>query len=80
MKNEKDLRSILTNRTSNLIIGIDFTKSNLWTGKNSYGGLSLHHISPGYLNPYQRVIEVIGKTLEPFDEDHVSFFVSSLVL
>eukprot|EP01102_Stenamoeba_stenopodia_P005342 TRINITY_DN15940_c0_g1_i1.p1 TRINITY_DN15940_c0_g1~~TRINITY_DN15940_c0_g1_i1.p1 ORF type:complete len:274 (+),score=57.97 TRINITY_DN15940_c0_g1_i1:165-986(+) len=57
--------------TSNLIIGIDYTKSNLWTGKNSYGGLSLHHVSPGYLNPYQRVIDVIGKTLEPFDEDHL---------
>jgi len=30
----------------------------------------LHHIS-SELNPYQQAISIIGKTLEPFDEDHL---------
>jgi len=55
--------------SSNLVLGVDFTKSNLWTGKNSFGGKSLHDISD-VLNPYEQVIEIFGKTLEAFDDDH----------
>eukprot|EP01102_Stenamoeba_stenopodia_P017153 TRINITY_DN6105_c0_g1_i1.p1 TRINITY_DN6105_c0_g1~~TRINITY_DN6105_c0_g1_i1.p1 ORF type:complete len:279 (-),score=47.65 TRINITY_DN6105_c0_g1_i1:71-907(-) len=55
----------------NLIIGVDFTKSNTWTGKYSFGGLSLHHIDPKNFNPYQRVIDIIGRTLEVFDDDRL---------
>jgi len=55
--------------SSSLIIGIDFTKSNKWTGQNTFGGKSLHEISENSLNPYQEVIEIIGQTLEPFDDD-----------
>ena len=57
--------------SSNLIIGIDFTKSNTWTGKVSFGGQCLHALSPQYpvYNPYQRVIDSIGRALEPFDDD-----------
>ncbi len=40
---------------SQLIFGIDYTISNLETGKNSFRGLSLHHIQEGLLNPYQSV-------------------------
>lgn len=40
---------------SQLIFGIDYTISNLETGKNSFNGLSLHHIQDGLLNPYQSV-------------------------
>ncbi|KAL3624286.1 E3 ubiquitin-protein ligase rglg2 [Castilleja foliolosa] len=56
--------------SSNLIIGIDFTKSNEWTGKRSYNGHSLHHIGTG-LNPYEQAISIIGKTLAAFDEDNL---------
>jgi len=53
----------------NLIIGVDFTKSNLSKGRHSYSGLSLHHIEAGFTNPYQEVIFLIGKTLSRFDDD-----------
>jgi len=55
--------------SSNLIIGIDYTKSNKWTGANSFGGKSLYEISPDFLNPYQEVIQILGETLAPFDDD-----------
>ena len=54
--------------SSNLIIGIDFTKSNTWTGKTSFQGRCLHDIA-GPPNPYQQAMEIIGRTLEPFDDD-----------
>merc|ERR1711959_605566 len=57
--------------SSNLILGVDFTKSNKWTGKLSYGGRSLHDITPGRSNPYEQVISVIGRTLEEFDDDRL---------
>lgn len=56
--------------SSNLVMGIDFTKSNTWTGKNTFGGFCLHHLS-NVLNPYQQVITIIGKTLSPFDDDNL---------
>ncbi|XP_031260118.1 E3 ubiquitin-protein ligase RGLG2 [Pistacia vera] len=56
--------------SSNLIVGIDFTKSNEWTGARSYNRRSLHHIGDG-LNPYQQAISIIGKTLAAFDEDNL---------
>lgn len=55
--------------SSNLIIGVDFTKSNQWTGKDTFGGQCLHSLTAGGMNPYQRVIDVMARTLEPFDDD-----------
>mmetsp|Transcript_45211 Transcript_45211/g.90688 ORF Transcript_45211/g.90688 Transcript_45211/m.90688 type:complete len:273 (+) Transcript_45211:83-901(+) len=55
--------------SSDLILGIDFTKSNTWTGEKSFGGKCLHDTSTGAQNPYQRVISIVGRTLEAFDDD-----------
>ncbi|XP_043722167.1 E3 ubiquitin-protein ligase RGLG3-like isoform X1 [Telopea speciosissima] len=56
--------------SSNLILGIDFTKSNEWTGKYSFNRKSLHAIG-GTPNPYEQAISIIGRTLSPFDEDNL---------
>ncbi|KAL5568776.1 hypothetical protein UlMin_025351 [Ulmus minor] len=56
--------------SSNLILGIDFTKSNEWTGKVSFNNRSLHAIG-NTPNPYEKAISIIGKTLAPFDEDNL---------
>ncbi|KAM1786086.1 hypothetical protein ACFX12_038917 [Malus domestica] len=56
--------------SSNLIVGIDFTKSNEWTGARSFHRKSLHHIG-GEQNPYEQAIAIIGKTLSSFDEDNL---------
>ncbi|XP_059455685.1 E3 ubiquitin-protein ligase RGLG4 isoform X2 [Corylus avellana] len=54
----------------NLIVGIDFTKSNEWTGKVSFNNRSLHAIGDSP-NPYEKAISIIGKTLAPLDEDNL---------
>ncbi|KAL5552756.1 hypothetical protein UlMin_040157 [Ulmus minor] len=56
--------------SSNLIVGIDFTKSNDWTGSRSFHRKSLHHLGNGP-NPYEQAISIIGKTLSAFDEDNL---------
>ncbi|XP_073312895.1 E3 ubiquitin-protein ligase RGLG2-like [Primulina huaijiensis] len=56
--------------SSNLIVAIDFTKSNEWTGKKSFNGKSLHHLGDD-LNPYEHAISIIGRTLSTFDEDNL---------
>lgn len=56
--------------SSNLIVGIDFTKSNEWTGKFSFHNRSLHHIGD-VPNPYEQAISIIGQTLSAFDEDNL---------
>jgi hypothetical protein len=56
--------------SSNLILGIDFTKSNEWSGRYSFGRKSLHAIN-GNPNPYEQAISIIGRTLSPFDDDNL---------
>ncbi|KAL5991213.1 E3 ubiquitin-protein ligase rglg1 [Asimina triloba] len=56
--------------SSNLIVGIDFTKSNEWTGSRSFNRRCLHHISDTQ-NPYEQAISIIGRTLSAFDEDNM---------
>ncbi|XP_072980133.1 E3 ubiquitin-protein ligase RGLG3-like [Typha angustifolia] len=56
--------------SSNLILGIDFTKSNEWTGRHSFNRRSLHAIGDTP-NPYEQAISIIGRTLSPFDEDNL---------
>ena len=56
--------------SSNLILAVDFTKSNTWTGRESFNNRCLHDVSGGR-NPYQHVIEVLGSTLSEFDDDNL---------
>ncbi|KAI4329525.1 hypothetical protein MLD38_027906 [Melastoma candidum] len=56
--------------SSNLIVGIDFSKSNEWTGAKSFNQNTLHHIGNDQ-NPYEQAISIIGKTLSSFDEDNL---------
>ncbi|KAG8075328.1 hypothetical protein GUJ93_ZPchr0006g44518 [Zizania palustris] len=56
--------------SSNLIVGIDFTKSNEWTGKLSFNRRCLHDIG-STPNPYEQAISIIGRTLSVFDEDNL---------
>ncbi|RHY57899.1 hypothetical protein DYB34_003397 [Aphanomyces astaci] len=57
--------------SSNLVVAIDYTKSNEWSGERSFGGKCLHAIDPtgATVNPYQSVIHIMGRTLEVFDDD-----------
>ncbi|PNH12164.1 E3 ubiquitin-protein ligase, partial [Tetrabaena socialis] len=54
--------------SSNLIVAVDWTKSNEWTGKHSFGGRSLHSVGD-VPSPYEEVIGVVGRTLSAFDDD-----------
>ena len=69
----EDLQNAMTNaglESSNLIVGIDFTKSNYWTGKRTFGGRCLHDTSnPNIPNPYMRVMDIMGRALAPYDDD-----------
>jgi len=53
------------------MFAIDFTKSNEWTGKESFQGKNLHYLfpNPNQLNPYEQAITIIGETLSAFDDD-----------
>lgn len=58
----------------NLMVALDFTKSNEWTGEISFGGRCLHDISCPP-NPYQQALGIINRKLSRFDEDgEIPFF------
>ncbi|KAL7721017.1 Copine [Entamoeba marina] len=54
--------------SSNLVVGIDFTGSNAESGKRTYGR-NLHTIDPSNPNPYMKVMDIMGRALERFDDD-----------
>jgi hypothetical protein len=57
--------------SSNLIVGVDFTSSNLEQGGPPYfkeKNLHSMYYSP---NPYQQAISIMGAALERFDDDHL---------
>ena len=53
-----------------LIVGVDFTKSNLWQGIGVFAYDNLHTIS-NVPNPYQQVLGIMAKALVNFDDDHL---------
>lgn len=55
--------------SSQLIVGIDYTKSNLWTGTKTFGGRCLHDLDHATSNPYKEVLRVMASTLKDFDDD-----------
>jgi len=57
---------------SQLVVGVDFTASNKTNGKHSFGGRCLHDVSdPDTPNPYMQALNIIGKALWNFDDDHL---------
>ncbi|RUS83363.1 hypothetical protein EGW08_008866, partial [Elysia chlorotica] len=59
--------------TCGLIVGVDFSASNEWQGRKTFSGQNLHAVATKgkVMNPYQKVISIIGRTLESFDEDNL---------
>lgn len=50
-----------------MVLGIDCTASNTWSGKRSFGGKSLHHIHRDDLNFYEQAFGILGSVVERFD-------------
>lgn len=58
----------------NTIIGIDFTASNEWQGKRSFSKTCLHKLNGSKIyNPYQKVLNIIGKTLSFISKDKLIY-------
>lgn len=51
----------------NMVLGIDCTASNHYSGKRSFGGKSLHTIERNELNPYEQAFGILGSLIEKFD-------------
>uniref|UniRef100_A0AAV1U6P9 VWFA domain-containing protein n=1 Tax=Peronospora matthiolae TaxID=2874970 RepID=A0AAV1U6P9_9STRA len=58
-------------QSSDLIIAVDFTESNLWKGEQTFEGRSLHYVdtSGRVVNPYQKVISAITRVFELYNDD-----------
>lgn len=58
-------------KSSDLIIAVDFTESNLLKGAHTFEGRSLHYLDKTgrVRNPYQTVISAITRVFERFDDD-----------
>eukprot|EP01084_Bolivina_argentea_P109846 196244_1 len=57
--------------SSQLIVSVDYTKSNEWTGQKSFEGKCMHDISGIASTPYEEVLSLLTRTLDPFDDDHL---------
>lgn len=55
----------------NMIVGVDFTLSNIENGKRTNKGRSLHDLSTTRGTPYQRVLNILWKTLKNYDDDGI---------
>ncbi|KAI0229653.1 Copine family protein 2 [Lamellibrachia satsuma] len=57
--------------TCHLMFGVDFSASNAYQGERTFDGQNLHTIEDERENPYQRVIRIMGQTLEQLDTDSI---------
>ncbi len=55
--------------SSQLIVGVDYTKSNEWTGQKSFNGKCMHDVSGSAPTPYEEVLSLLTRVLDPFDDD-----------
>ena len=51
-----------------LVLGLDCTESNIYTGKKSFGNRHLHEISTRHLNFYEQVMGTVGSIVNPFSK------------
>lgn len=52
------------------LCSVDFTRSNTWQGKVTFGGLNLHDLHNTSMNPYQQVISTLSDVLvKKLDDD-----------
>ena len=49
--------------------GIDYTASNVTSGKESFNGKNLHLIEKDKKNPYEEVLTILGKYLQEYSSD-----------
>lgn len=52
----------------NLVLAVDHTHSNTFTGRRTYHGQNLHSLGPA-LNLYEQAASMVARTLAEFDED-----------
>lgn len=55
--------------TCGLVLGIDCTASNIFTGRRSFGNRHLHDISNRTLNFYEQVLSILGSIVNEFSRD-----------
>lgn len=53
------------------VIAIDFTRSNITQGERTFKGRSLHDLGVQGGNPYEQVIDKLGRTLQQLDDDNL---------
>ena len=56
--------------SSQLIVGIDFTRSTDWTGQHTIDARCLHDFSSGS-SPYVEVLSIVAKPLSAVDDDNL---------
>lgn len=62
-----------------IVVGIDVTKSNEWTGEKSYISSNLHHLDANGETPYSSVIGAVSKFLErDLDSNFPLYFFGSV--
>ena len=56
-------------KSAQLMVGIDFTLSNSWNGKQSFGGHCLHDVVTGHPNPYMEALRYVTTALKDFGNE-----------